>query len=172
MGTYIMNKGYHIVSEKMSKDEIGLLYSGEQRFKRPRERLPHLSDSIMDWGSLSEWERELTEAILEQNDSAMAKLQAEKTEFNNIMQAKKVKFESMPSTPSKPPSALDVQIGGSHYKDKAIQPIEYIMANKLNYCEGAVIKYITRYKDKNGREDLEKIKHYIDLILENEYDGI
>lgn len=65
-------------------------------------------------------------------------------------------------------SALDVQIGGNHYKGKAIQPIEYIHANNLNYAEGAIVKYITRWRDKNGFEDLEKIKHYVDLLIEME----
>jgi hypothetical protein len=65
-------------------------------------------------------------------------------------------------------SALDVQVAGSHYKNKAIQPVEYIHANGLNYCEGAIVKYITRWRDKNGFEDLEKIKHYVDLLIELE----
>lgn len=67
-----------------------------------------------------------------------------------------------------PMSALNVQEGGSHYKDKAIQPIEYIAANKLNFCEGSIVKYITRWRDKNGVEDLKKIKHYVDLLIELE----
>lgn len=66
------------------------------------------------------------------------------------------------------PSALAVQVGGGHYKTKAIQPIEYIHANKLNYSEGAIVKYITRWREKNGFEDLEKIKHYVDLLIEME----
>lgn len=65
-------------------------------------------------------------------------------------------------------SALDVQVGGGHYKNKAIQPIEYIEANKLGFCEGAIVKYISRWRDKNGFEDLEKIKHYVDLLIEME----
>lgn len=68
---------------------------------------------------------------------------------------------------------LDVQVGGGHYKSKKIQPIEYIHANNLNYSEGAIVKYITRWRDKNGFEDLEKIKHYVDLLIEMEkkYEG-
>ena len=63
------------------------------------------------------------------------------------------------------PAALDVQVGGGHYKSKKIQPIEYIHANNLNYSEGAIVKYITRWREKNGFEDLEKIKHYVDLLI-------
>ena len=65
-------------------------------------------------------------------------------------------------------SALDTQVGGSHYKNNAIQPVEYIMANRLTYLEGNVVKRITRWRDKNGLEDLLKIKHEIDLIIELE----
>tara|TARA_R110002096_G_scaffold277674_1_gene471688 strand:+ start:427 stop:642 length:216 start_codon:yes stop_codon:yes gene_type:complete len=66
-------------------------------------------------------------------------------------------------------NALDKQIGGSHYKDMAIQPIEFTHKNKLNFCQGNIIKYITRYKHKNGKEDLEKVIHYAELLLELEY---
>ena len=66
------------------------------------------------------------------------------------------------------PKALDVQVGGSHYKNLKIQPVEYIHANQLPYIEGNIVKYITRWRDKNGVKDLEKIKHYIDLLIELE----
>lgn len=65
-------------------------------------------------------------------------------------------------------SALDVQIGGSHYKDKAIQPVEYIHANGLGFCEGNVVKYVTRWKEKNGVADLEKARHYLDILIQLE----
>lgn len=65
-------------------------------------------------------------------------------------------------------SPLDTQVGGSHYQI-AIQPVEYIFHNNLNFLQGNVVKYITRYKDKNGKEDLEKVKHYVDLLIELEY---
>jgi hypothetical protein len=62
------------------------------------------------------------------------------------------------------------QIGGDHYKNKAIQPIDYIIANKMDFCSGNVIKYITRFKEKNGVEDLKKAKHYIDFLI-NQYEN-
>lgn len=62
------------------------------------------------------------------------------------------------------------QVGGNHYNTKAIQPIDYILANQLNFCEGNVVKYITRYKDKNGVEDLKKAKQYIDFLIK-EYES-
>lgn len=67
-------------------------------------------------------------------------------------------------------SAKDYQIGGKHYKDKCIQPVEYIMANGLDFCEGNVIKYVSRWKSKhaNGLDDLLKARHYIDFLIERE----
>ena len=64
--------------------------------------------------------------------------------------------------------ALDVQVAGSHYKDLTIQPVEYIHANGIGYFEGNVIKYVSRWRNKNGVKDLEKAKHYIDLLIELE----
>lgn len=63
---------------------------------------------------------------------------------------------------------LAVQIGGDHYKKLSIQPIEYIHANSIPFLEGNVIKYVTRWRDKNGIADLEKAKHYIELLIELE----
>lgn len=63
---------------------------------------------------------------------------------------------------------LDVQVGGGHYKDLKIQPIEYIHANSLGYCEANVVKYISRWKSKGGLQDLEKVKHYVDLLIKLE----
>lgn len=65
-------------------------------------------------------------------------------------------------------SALKDQIGGSHYKKYAIQPIEYIHANNVPYLEGNVIKYVTRWRDKGGVADLEKAKHYIEMLIDLE----
>ena len=66
--------------------------------------------------------------------------------------------------------ALKVQIGGDHYKDCGIQPVEYIHANKLDYFEGNVVKYITRHRTKGqGKKDIEKVIHYAQLILALEY---
>ena len=63
-------------------------------------------------------------------------------------------------------SAKDYQIGGSHYKNKGIQPIEYIMSKWLRICEGNVIKYVSRWRDKNGLDDLLKAKHYLEFLIE------
>lgn len=77
--------------------------------------------------------------------------------------------EQFPQPP--PPSdasALNKQIGGVHYKDKGIQPVEYAHANKLSFFEGSVVKYVTRWRDKGGIADLEKAKHFIEILIELE----
>lgn len=65
-------------------------------------------------------------------------------------------------------SHLSTQVGGGHYKKLAIQPVEYIHANSIPFIEGNVIKYVTRWRDKGGLADLEKAKHFIDLLIELE----
>ena len=61
------------------------------------------------------------------------------------------------------------QIGGSHYKNFKIQPSEFVIENELPYPEGCVIKYIIRHRMKNGKEDLLKAKHFIDMIIQRDY---
>ena len=68
-------------------------------------------------------------------------------------------------------SALDVQVAGSHYKDMRIQPVEFIHANGLGFLEGCIIKRICRWRAKDGINDLEKIKHEVDLLIELERRG-
>ena len=65
-------------------------------------------------------------------------------------------------------NALNTQVGGDHYKKLKIQPVEYIYVNNIGYMEGNIIKYVTRWRDKNGIADLLKARHYIDLLLELE----
>jgi len=64
------------------------------------------------------------------------------------------------------------QIGGTHYKDMKIQPSEFINKNKLLFAEGSAIKYICRHASKGEVQDLEKAKHYIDMIIERDYSHI
>lgn len=65
-------------------------------------------------------------------------------------------------------NALEKQVAGNHYKDLPIQPVEYIHANAMGYLEGNVVKYVSRWRKKNGIADLEKAKHYIELLIELE----
>jgi hypothetical protein len=67
-------------------------------------------------------------------------------------------------------SSLEKQVGGDHYKDCSIQPIEYIEKNNLTFCEGNIVKYITRHRTKGeGRKDIEKVIHYAEMILDLYY---
>jgi hypothetical protein len=63
-------------------------------------------------------------------------------------------------------TALASQVGGDHYSKLKIQPVDYILANEIGFCEGCVIKYVTRWKDKGGVEDLKKARHFLDILIE------
>ena len=66
------------------------------------------------------------------------------------------------------PLATSTQVGGDHYADMAIQPFDYIHANDIPFAEGSVIKYVSRWRNKNGVEDLRKARHFIDMLIEAE----
>jgi hypothetical protein len=63
-------------------------------------------------------------------------------------------------------SANNVQIGGTHYQNKSIQPWDYIVSNGLGYLEGCVVKYVSRHSEKGGVEDLRKAQHYLEKLIE------
>ena len=65
-------------------------------------------------------------------------------------------------------TANDTQVGGQHYKVKTNQPWDYIAANGLGYFEGNIVKYVTRWRDKGGVDDLRKARHYLDKLIELE----
>jgi hypothetical protein len=66
-------------------------------------------------------------------------------------------------------NALAKQVNGQHYVSMAIQPVEFIVANELNFLEGNIIKYICRHHAKNGAEDIKKAIHYCELLLQTTY---
>lgn len=63
-------------------------------------------------------------------------------------------------------TALEKQVGGNHYSKLKIQPVDYILENNIGFCEGCVIKYVTRWRDKGGIEDLKKARHFLDILIE------
>jgi hypothetical protein len=65
-------------------------------------------------------------------------------------------------------SAKDKQVGGNHYQALAIQPAEFIHKNGIGFLAGNIIKYVCRYKQKGGIQDLEKAKHYVEMLIEFE----
>jgi len=77
------------------------------------------------------------------------------------------------NTPAQPASAspLETQIGGGHYTKLRIQPMVYSMANGLDACQHTAIKYVTRFRDKGGVEDLRKAQHVIDMLIDFEVNG-
>lgn len=72
---------------------------------------------------------------------------------------------------AQPPSALDTQVAGDHYRTMAIQPVEFITRNGLGFLEGNVIKRVCRYRSKAGAQDLRKAIHELQLMLELHYPG-
>lgn len=74
----------------------------------------------------------------------------------------------MGRTPTSPTSLKSTQVGGDHYSKMKIQPIDFIIANGIGYIEGNIIKYVCRYKSKNGVEDLKKAQHYLQMLIEQE----
>lgn len=66
-------------------------------------------------------------------------------------------------------AVLKIQVGGTHYKDFKIQPVEFIQANRLSFLEGCIVKRLCRYRAKGGIEDLLKAQHEIEILIALEY---
>jgi hypothetical protein len=96
-------------------------------------------------------------------DSYHCKCQAELTKKESEHQSYTLTPKQLSTNP------LDTQVGGNHYKDFKIQPVEFTIANNLDFIQGNVIKYITRHKTKNGIEDLKKVIHYAQLAAKLQY---
>lgn len=73
---------------------------------------------------------------------------------------------SPPSKPFNMSEANKIQVAGSHYKGKTIQPWDFIAANELGYFEGNIVKYVSRWRDKGGVDDLRKAQHYLQKLIE------
>jgi len=67
-------------------------------------------------------------------------------------------------------NTLSSQVDGDHYTSMKIQPAEFINENNLEFAEGNAIKYICRHQKKGKRKDIEKAIHYLEMILERDYD--
>lgn len=79
-------------------------------------------------------------------------------------------YKDEPSFEDKTPTShLDTQVGGNHYKDFTIQPIEFFIANNLPFVEASIIKYVCRHSFKNGKEDLQKAIHLLEILIEKVY---
>ena len=82
---------------------------------------------------------------------------------------KSVTFNTSGPQSAGPKKPIDTQVGGNHYQKYKIQPVEFIMKNNVPYVEGNVIKYVMRFRDKNGLEDLLKARQYLDMLIAAEY---
>ena len=136
----------------------------------------HITDAGRDWVKLHQGE----------DDSSEQPQPEESIELSSATQSSQPAVEektpaTLPPEQSPPvvqtgggdplnvsPSALESQIGGNHYKGMKIQPVEYIHQNGIGFIEGNVIKYVSRWRGKNGIEDLKKARHFIDLLIEIE----
>ena len=96
--------------------------------------------------------------------------QYEVKRLQGLLYAKNIQSVKMENSASEAKCSLDVQVGGSHYKDMVIQPAEYCEYNKIPALEAGVIKYVSRHMDKNGVQDLNKAKDLIDMIIEMRYE--
>ena len=82
---------------------------------------------------------------------------------------KSVTFNTGDTQSALPKKPIDTQVGGNHYQKYKIQPVEFIMKNNVPYVEGNVIKYVMRFRDKHGLEDLLKARQYLDMLIAAEY---
>jgi hypothetical protein len=138
---YGTNRGTQALIEKIEKSgECDFLY------------LKYLDDTKGVWGK---------EVVREDHIKLIENL--------NVSTETEKETENTEKLPESGNSALKEQRGGSHYKDMKIQPIEYVVGNNLSFLQGNVIKYVSRYKNKNGKEDIKKAIHCLELILELEY---
>jgi len=119
-------------------------------------------------------DKESKESLISHEDRGMPRESHEQymyrlSQEDKVVDKKKLKIIEEGTYEYEYGKATDEQVGGSHYKDCAIQPIDYIVKNKLDFLEGNVVKYITRHKEKDGPEDIKKVIHYAQLILELTY---
>lgn len=89
--------------------------------------------------------------------------------FDNVKKDEPMTETVVPQTLKQPcnEAATNKQVGGNHYQ-LPIQPIEYILANGLGYCEANVVKYVSRWRNKGGIQDLKKAIHYLEMLIEQE----
>lgn len=179
--TKMQDGSYKLIATKMSDDDIGvpegaeaLVYfcgesksyfykSGDFIFDgcwRDVKRGWKFKDVINGVAGELLWQRE---TLNDKVASAEVARQEEKTALDELMELRYSDEEI------KNRSAWDKQVGGLHYKDFAIQPMHFALANQLDYAQSNVIKYVTRHAQKNGKQDLLKAIHNIELMIEYYY---
>jgi hypothetical protein len=136
-------------------------------------QVPNGSDYCINCERHKEYHEPSTHACAANSDEAVAFAHTnERLRQAEAATAQGVDFSANDAVLPKPAaSALDVQQGGDHYKKLKIQPIEYIHANGIPFAEGSIIKYVTRWRDKDGIKDLKKARHFLDMLIELETRG-
>jgi hypothetical protein len=143
------------------------------RPKNPNSRMGKLRTIIRQNPELSNAEI----AILTDESASLVSAARCSMKTKNRQKSVKVVYEQkkalpieMVSTPEEEEAfamiANSQQVGGNHYKDKSIQPWDYIASNGLGYLEGNVVKYVSRWREKGGLEDLKKAQHYLSKLIE------
>jgi hypothetical protein len=121
----------------------------------------------MSDGMTVEWE-EARMDVIGQNGNIGYSIDEATPQDWDALKTKAPTLEEVRAVFAKNESPLEKQVDGDHYSKLKIQPVEYIHANNLPFIEGCIVKYITRWRDKGGFKDIEKIKHFCDLLMELE----
>ena len=138
-------------------------------FRMDNGETPSTNADVLDWRALNDTTDIVAYKVIAEAAQPVGEFASAASYSDHMAPSGSVQPDPLHVEMIEPPQdALDVQVGGDHYKSLAIQPVEYIHANKIGYFEGNVIKYVTRWRAKNGVADLEKAKHYIDLLIELE----
>lgn len=160
--------------DELEKAERDMKYDMTELRRRYREETGRMADdeSVIEWfedttftGHPMTWGRKVSE-MLEKG----TKVKTEDVEKHNIEKLKQQYIEDEFGSAFIPSSIIGhreerKQVGGDHYQ-LPIQPIDYIVQNDIPYREANIIKYVTRYKNKNGLEDLKKAQHYLEMLIE------
>jgi hypothetical protein len=160
MISYVIKQGgfkkcdSHLVS---TLEKVKLYYTDEAYLKRNDNAQQHLTTKIPTAKEHHEPKTYGTDNV-----------EHEAVAVTTIIKESAVK-ESLTTEPAtNKTSALYTQEGGDHYKLMKIQPVEYILANNIGFAEGSIIKYVSRWKNKNGIQDLKKARHFLDILIEQE----
>jgi hypothetical protein len=167
MISYVLKQGGfkkiddHLVG---SLEKVKLYYTDEAYSKRKQAAQLAVEKNIPTLEQHHQAKNYGTDNVAE---AAAAPAIVDAAEIDNQTKVDAVSFQTgFDAASVKEPSALDIQEGGDHYKRMKIQPVQYILANNIGFAEGNVIKYVSRWRNKNGIEDLKKARHFLDILIE------
>lgn len=129
---------------------------------------PHSPGALHSWADFTEYKRANPNCACDYNDYAEC-LEGPTADCPTHGLKLRTAKEAHRRLTEKVENPFAAQVGGDHYRQYAIQPVEFIHANGIPYMEGSIIKYVVRHRSKNGRQDLEKARHFLDMLIEKEY---